>query len=71
MLGSASQATKLLSELSHFAKGTPFGLTEIRENAKQLLAMNIQSSKLIPTLKMLGDISAGLNVPLQRLALNY
>lgn len=39
MLGSGEQAEKMLSDLSDFAKKTPFELTDIRENAKQLLAM--------------------------------
>lgn len=71
MLGSAQEAEKLLSDLSQFAKKTPFELADIRENAKQLKAMGIETSQLIPTMKALGDVSAGLNVPMSRLALNY
>lgn len=71
MLGSAEQAKALLNELSEFAKNTPFELTGIRESAKQLLAMGVSAADMIPTLKALWDVSAGLNVPLERLALNY
>lgn len=71
MLWSWEQAQALLSELSKFASKTPFELTWIRENAKQLLAMWISADDMIPTLKALGDVSAWLNVPLERLALNY
>ena len=71
MLGSAEQAEHLLAKLSDFAKKTPFELTEVRENAKQLLAMGISADNLIPTMKALWDVSAGLGVPMQRLALNY
>lgn len=71
MLGSADAANKLLNELSDFAQRTPFELQGIRQNAKQLLAMGIESDNLMPTLKALGDVSAGLSVPLERLALNY
>jgi putative viral A-type inclusion protein len=53
MLGSAEQAERLLAKLSDFAKKTPFELTEVRENAKQLLAMEISADKLIPTMKAL------------------
>lgn len=60
-----------MKDLSDFAKKTPFELTGIRQNAKQLLAMGISSEDLIPTLKALGDVSAGLSVPLDRLALAY
>lgn len=71
MLGSAEEANILLAKLSDFAKKTPFELVGIRQNAKQLLAMGIESKDLIPTLKSLGDVSAGLSVPLERLALAY
>ena len=71
MLGSADKAESLLSELSSFAKQTPFELTDVRENAKQLLAMGISADHIIPTMKALGDVSAGLGVPMERLALNY
>jgi tape measure domain-containing protein len=71
MLGSAEEAQSLLKDLSDFAKTTPFELQGIRESATQLLAMGVQAQDMIPTLKALGDVSAGLNVPLERLALNY
>jgi hypothetical protein len=48
----------MLSELSEFAKKTPFELVGIRQNAKQLLAMGIASKDIIPTLKALGDVSS-------------
>ena len=71
MLWSAQEADKLLWDLSNFAKETPFELTWIRQNAKQLLAMGISNKRLLPTLKSLWDVSAWLSVPLERLALNY
>ena len=71
MLGSAEDAKKLLQELADFAAKTPFTITGVEQNAKQLLAMGIDVDDLLPTLKSLGDISAGLNVPLDRLALNF
>lgn len=71
MLWSAEDAEVLLSQLSNFAKKTPFELTWIRESAQQLLAMWVTAEDMIPTLKALWDVSAWLNVPLERLALNY
>lgn len=71
MLGSAEMAGILLKQLSDFAKATPFELVGIRENAKQLLAMGVAQENIIPTLKSLGDVAAGLSVPLDRLALAY
>lgn len=61
----------MLAQLSDFAQKTPFELQGVRTNAQQLLGMGVSLENIIPTLKMLGDVSAGLNVPLERLALNY
>lgn len=71
MLWSAEEAEIMLNNLSAFAAKTPFELVGIRQNAKQLLAMGIASQDIIPTLKALGDVSAGLSVPLERLTLAY
>lgn len=71
MLGSAEEGERVLSELADFAQKTPFTITGIEANAKQLLAMSIEVDDLMPTLKSLGDVAAGLNVPLNRLALNF
>ena len=71
MLGSEEKAQKLLKELADFATKTPFTIPGIEQNAKQLLAMGIETDSLLPTLKSLGDVSAGLSVPLERLALNF
>ncbi len=71
MLGSATKADKLLRDLSDFASKTPFTIPGIRQNAKMLLAMGVELDDMLPTLKSLGDVSAGLSVPLDRLALNF
>lgn len=71
MLGSAEKAQTLLEDLSDFAKSTPFELTWIRDSAKQLLAYWIEADKMIPTLKALWDVSAGLWVEIWRLALPF
>ena len=71
LLGSAELAQKTIAELQAFAAKTPFTLPGIEMNAKQLLGMGIEVDRLVPTLKALGDVSAGLSVPLERLALNF
>lgn len=71
MLGSAKEADKLLRELADFARRTPFTLRDVETNTKQLLAMGIEVEDVLPTLKALGDVSAGLSVPLERLAFNF
>lgn len=59
MLGSAEAATKLLAQIRDFAKATPFNLSELVEGSKRLLAYNVEAKDLIPTLNVLGDITAG------------
>lgn len=59
MLGSADAATKKLAEIRDFAKKTPFNLTELVEGSKRLLAYNVEAENLIPTMEMLGNITAG------------
>lgn len=71
MLGSAEKAKNMLADLSDFAQKTPFELTGIRQTAKQMLAMWVGADQMIPTMRALGDVSSGLNVPLERLAINY
>jgi len=71
MLWSAEKAEALLNDLSDFAKKTPFELTGVRDNAKQLLAMWIEAEKVVPTLKSLWDVSAWVWVSLERITLNY
>lgn len=71
MLGSADKAKKMLADLSEFAGKTPFELQGIRDSAKQLMAMGIPAEKMIKTLKVLGDISAGTGAPLQQIAYAY
>jgi len=59
MLGDAEKANKLLDDIAETAKKTPFQLTELEEGAKRLLAYGVEAEDLVPTLKMLGDVTAG------------
>jgi tape measure domain-containing protein len=62
MLGSAETAQNTLRELSRFAAKTPFELGQLEEASKRLLAYGMTADDLIPTLRMLGDISAGVGM---------
>lgn len=62
MLGSASKAEGFLKDLTDFAKRTPFELTGLKDAAKSLLAYGIEQEKVIPDLKSLGDIAAGVGM---------
>lgn len=62
MLGSAEVAKKTLADLAAFAAKTPFELTQLEQISKQLLAYGSTAESLLPTLKMLGDLAAGVGM---------
>lgn len=71
MLGSAEQADALMRQLTRTAATTPFGLEDVAQGAKQLLAYGFEAEKVNETLIRLGDIAAGLSVPLGDLVYLY
>lgn len=62
MIGSAEKANKLLQEMAEFASKTPFQLTDLEKASKSLLAYGVTVEELLPTLQMLGDITAGVGM---------
>lgn len=71
MLGSASKSDALLQQLVRTAAITPFGLQDVANGAKQLLAYGFDVEKVNSTLIQLGDIAAGLSIPLNDLVYLY
>ncbi|HBC22162.1 MAG TPA: hypothetical protein DC009_08915 [Porphyromonadaceae bacterium] len=71
MLGSSEQADALMSQLINTAATTPFGMTDVAQGAKQLLAYGVAADEVNETLIRLGDIAAGLSIPLNDLAYLY
>lgn len=71
MLGSQEKATALMSQLTQTAAKTPFGLTDIAQGAKQLLAYGTASEEVNETLVRLGNIASGLSIPLNDLVYLY
>ncbi|MGL6123957.1 MAG: tape measure protein [Shewanella sp.] len=59
MIGSVKNGRSLLDETITMANKTPFTSADIQGNAKTLLGFGVAARKVIPTLKMLGDISGG------------
>ncbi len=73
MFGSVELAKRKLEELQDFATRTPFTLPGVEAAARSLVAVGFTAEELLPTLKTLGDISAGLGrgeEGLRRLILN-
>lgn len=59
LLGSVQKATQTLAELRQFADVTPFDTATTVQAAKGLAAFGVAQKDLLPTLKVLGDVSAG------------
>jgi tape measure domain-containing protein len=71
MLGSADKARQLQGEINAFAAATPFQTPELVGAAKALLSFGVAQDQIIPTMRALGDVSAGLNIPLGELSEIY
>lgn len=71
LTGDAGVAENLMSQLIHTAATTPFGVTDISNAARQLLAYGVEADKVNETLTRLGDICAGLSIPIGDLAYLY
>lgn len=67
MLKSRAKAESLMSEMVELAAKTPFGLQEISEGAKRLLAFQVPAEEVTDTLRRMGDVAAGLGVPMGQL----
>lgn len=71
MLGSADKADALMAQLVRTAATTPFDLEGVAQGAKQLLAYGMEAENVNETLTRLGDIAAGLSMPLNDLVYLY
>lgn len=71
ILGSAEKGTVIFEQLKELAKPSYFTLPDLTKYAKQLAALSIPYEELFETTKMLGDVSAGLGVSFDRIALAY
>ena len=67
MLKSKEKANALMSQMADLAAKTPFGLEEVSEGAKRLLAFQVPAEEVTETLRRMGDVAAGLGVPMGQL----
>ena len=67
MLKSKEKANALMAQMADLAAKTPFGLQEVSEGAKRLLAFQVPAQEVTETLRRMGDVAAGLGVPMERL----
>lgn len=71
MKGDADMSAALENQLVALAKTTPFSLLDVQQGTKQLMAYGFAGSEIIGTMKMLGDVSAGVGKPLGEVAYLY
>lgn len=71
MLGSSERANALMSQLTETAAKTPFDLQGVANGARQLLAYGTAADDVNDTLIRLGNIAAGLSIPLNDLVYLY
>ena len=60
MLGSAQKADVFLKQLQQFAATTPFEFPELQTAAQSLISAGVQANKVIPIMRTLGDVTAGM-----------
>ena len=71
MLQSEEKADALMKQMIHTAAVTPFGVEDVTEGAKQLLAFNVAAEDVNKTLIGLGDVAAGMGLNLKDLVMLY
>ncbi len=71
MLKSKAEVDALMKEISVLAGATPFGLSELAEAAKALLANGSAAGTLVEELKMLGEVAYGVSEPISSLVTIY
>ncbi|VEI53840.1 tape measure protein [Capnocytophaga sputigena] len=67
MLKSKEKANALMAQMTDLAAKTPFGLEEVSEGAKKLLAFQVPAEEVTETLRRMGDVASGLGVPMGQL----
>ena len=71
LLGNEQLSKKFFGEIREFAVNTPLMLNTLAGGAQTMLGFNIEARKVIPTLKMIGDISMGDEQRFQSLTLAF
>jgi tape measure domain-containing protein len=62
LVGNIEKSRKLLRDMEQFAKISPFDVGEVEMAGKRLMAMGFAAKDIIPTLKDVGDVTAGIGI---------
>lgn len=71
LLQSKEKADALMAEMVDLAAKTPFDLQGVADGARQMLAYGFAAEDITDTLTRLGNVAAGLGLPLERLTYLY
>lgn len=71
MLGSQQKAADMLNQMNRYAADSPYSRLGVQEAAQTMLGFGVEQQKVIPSLKMLGDIAMGNSERFKGLALVF
>jgi tape measure domain-containing protein len=71
LLGSTEKATAMLKELNTYADATPYENSGVIKGAETMLAFGIAHEKVMPNMKMLGDVAMGNQERLSSLTVSF
>lgn len=63
------EANKIFLQVQQMALESPFSIMQLERSTKQIAAFGFEAKQLVPTMKMVADIGAGLGVELDRIVL--
>ena len=59
LVGSERKAAEMLRQINDFAAHSPFGKMDLTKSAQTMLNFGVETGKVLPLLRQLGDISGG------------
>lgn len=71
LLGDTQKAQEMFEELREYDKISPFDLNQLIASAKEMMAYGIEQEKVVPMMKIFGDIAMGDQEKLSHLALAF
>lgn len=71
LLQNKGEADNLMSQMMQSAAETPFSLTELAAEAKELIGYGVASEEVNDTLLRLGEIASGVGAPLEQITSLY
>lgn len=71
MLGSQQKAADMLNQMNRYAADSPYSRLGVQEAVQTMLGFRVEQQKILPSMKMLGDIAMGNSERFKGLALVF